>query len=233
MIELTAIIPARGGSKGIKRKNLYELCGKPLISYTIQAAKDSRYVKDIIISTDSPKIAEIAASYGARVPFMRPKKLAADNSRRNEVIFHALDWLRNHDNLYKFFIYLQPTSPLRDSIEIDNAVEFLLYKNGRAVLSVTEAKYNLCLFNTLPDDLRMSRFFENSREDFNRQEMPTYYRLNGAIYISEVDYFYQNGGFIGEETFAYIMPPKKSIDIDTLDDIDYATFLIESSSSNR
>lgn len=227
MRNFTAIIPARAGSKGIKNKNIHKLAGKPLIAYTIEAAKNSKYIKDIILSTDSDTIAGIGKSYGARVPFMRPRELASDTSRRNDVIFHAIEWLKSHSQIYCNFIYLQPTSPLRETCDIDGAVDYLFEKDAKAVLSVTKAKHNPALINTLPSDLKMNHFFQNIHEDFNRQEMPTYYRLNGAIYISTIDYFYENNGFIGAETFAYIMSELRSIDIDSPEDINYAEFIIK------
>ena len=126
---ILALIPARGGSKGIKDKNIIELCGKPLIAYSIDAAKNSKYIDDILVSTDSEKIAEVAKKYGARVPFLRPYELATDTSTTLDVVLHAIDYVNKEEKKYDTLILLQPTAPLRKTEDIDSAIEkFFLFE---------------------------------------------------------------------------------------------------------
>lgn len=207
-----AIIPARSGSKGLRDKNIKKLNGKPLIAYSIEAAKKSGIFTNIVVSTDSKKYADISIEFGADVPFLRPIELAKDESNSNDVIIHVLKELRKLGKSYDYFMLLQPTSPLRDSIDIRNAVNLLFEKDANSVVSVCESEYSPLLMNTLDETMRIDNFYSNA---LRRQELPTYYRLNGAIYLSKVDYFMKFKNFFGKKSYAYIMDQKKSIDIDT------------------
>lgn len=221
-----AIIPARGGSKGIKDKNIINLKGKPLIAYTIEAAIESQVFDEIMVSTDSLKIAEISKSFGAKIPFLRPKELASDNAKTVDVIIHALNYYINQNIEFDYFMLLQPTSPLRNSKDIQNAVNLLFEKNANSIVSVCETEHSPLWSNTLPDDLSLANFIKQEVKNIPRQELPKYYRINGAIYISNVDFFISEKDFYGEKSYAYVMPPERSIDIDNLVDLKLVEILL-------
>jgi len=212
---ILGLIPARGGSKGIPEKNIRKLAGKPLIAWTIEAARKSRYLDRVIVNTDSPKIAACARAYGAKTPFMRPKNLAQDSSRMIDVILHTLSWCRAHNTIPDIIALLQPTSPLRTAEDIDRAIRLLCQKGTQAVISVCKAEYPPYWTNTLPADRRMNTFIDPRIKNANRQELPEFYRINGAIYFAFSEYLLANKGFVGKKTFAYIMPQSRSIDIDS------------------
>jgi CMP-N-acetylneuraminic acid synthetase len=149
---LLAIIPARGGSKRLPRKNILDLVEKPLISWTIEAALGSKYIDRTIVSTDSQEIADISKKYGADVPFMRSIDLANDESTSIDVVLNLLKKLEEVGELYDYIILLQPTSPLRTTQHIDESVELLQLTNSDAVISVCEAEHSPLWCNVIPDD---------------------------------------------------------------------------------
>ncbi|MBM9603017.1 acylneuraminate cytidylyltransferase family protein [Desulfopila inferna] len=216
---ILALIPARGGSKGLPGKNIRNLHGKPLIAWSIEAAMKSNYIDRIIVSTDSADIATIAEEYGAEIPFMRPTELAADNSSGIDVCLHALEWYSNKSDIYDLLLILQPTSPLRTASDIDAAIETLGAKQAKAVVSVCETDHHPWWSSQLPQDGNMENFIRPEVLNKNRQELPNYYRLNGAIYLIETKLLRKTHSFYGPDTFAYIMPPERSIDIDSLPDL--------------
>jgi len=220
-----ALIPARSGSKRLKDKNILLLRGKPLIAYTIESAIKSGVFDKIIVSTDSSKIAEIAGKYGAEVPFIRPKELATDETSAVDVILHALQFLNNRGEKYDYFALLQPTSPLRTAEDILNAVNLLFEKNANSVVSVCEIEHSPLWMNTLPNDLSLEGFIREKRK--RRQDLPRFYRLNGAIYLASVGYFLREKDWFKEKSYAYIMPRERSVDIDDYVDFKLAEVLIE------
>jgi N-acylneuraminate cytidylyltransferase/CMP-N,N'-diacetyllegionaminic acid synthase len=222
-----AIIPARGGSKGIKNKNIVELKGKPLISYTIEEAKKCGIFDKIIVSTDSPEIAKISEKYGAEVPFLRPKKLAIDTASTVDVILHALDYFKAESEHYDYFVLLQPTSPLRKAEDILNAINLLFEKDADSIVSVCEVEHSPLFCNTLPEDLSLSNFIKKELRNKRRQDLPKYYRINGAIYISKIETFLKIKDFYEGKSYAYIMPIERSIDIDNVIDLKLAELLME------
>jgi len=223
--KILAIIPAREGSKRLLNKNILNLAGKPLIAWSIEVAKASKYIDKLIVSTDSEKIAAIGKQYNAEVPFIRPKEIATDEASSFDVILHAIQSL---DENYDYILLLQPTSPLRNTQDIDAACE-LLNENTPAVVSVCETEHSPLWSNTLPDDLSMIDFIRPEIKNKRSQDLPKYYRLNGAIYVAEINYLIENKGFFGAGTKAYIMPVKRSIDIDTLDDFKFSEILLKNS----
>lgn len=227
-----AIIPARGGSKGIKNKNIVPLKGKPLIAYAIEAARESGIFDDIIVSTDSEKIAKVAIEYGAKVPFLRPAELSTDTASSIDVIVHTLNYFIENGTCFDYFVLLQPTSPLRTSEDIVNAVRLVFERDANSVVSVCEAEHTSFLTNILPDDLSLSHFIKKDMIK-PRQELPKYYRVNGAIYLAKVDYFLENRDFYGEKSFAYIMPRERSVDIDEVIDLKLAEVLLEELYENK
>ena len=225
--EILAIIPARKGSKRIENKNILDLCGKPLIAYTIEAATSSGVINKVIVSTNCEQTAEISKKYGAEVPFIRPDELATDNAATYSVLEHAISYFKEKKILFDLIVLLQPTSPLRSPKDIDGAVA-LIDENTDAVVSVCEAEYSPLWCNTLPPDHSMKNFLNKNLTGKRSQELPVYYRLNGAVYAANTDYLLKNKGFFGQRTKAYIMPRSRSVDIDTIDDLRYAEFLLRS-----
>tara|TARA_R110002020_G_scaffold183864_6_gene380392 strand:+ start:2030 stop:2740 length:711 start_codon:yes stop_codon:yes gene_type:complete len=223
-----AIIPARGGSKRLPRKNIKLLSGKPLIAWTIIAAKESHVFDRIIVSTDDEEIAKISNQYGAETPFLRPQDLSSDTATTDDVVTHAVKWLRDNDGyISENITVLQPTSPLRDGSSIIGAFDTFKKFGADAVVSVCEVEHPLELAGKLPEDLSLSHFI--SPKNIKRsQDIPTSYRLNGAIYI-------YSKGLIGKskevysttsKSYAYKMPREKSVDIDDELDFLWAEFLV-------
>lgn len=217
--KILAIIPARSGSKGIKDKNIIDLNGKPMIAYTIEAAIKSNIFTDIIVSTDSEKYAEVSRKNGASVPFLRPGFLSEDNSNTIDMILYTLKELENQNKYYDYFMLLQPTSPLRDEIDIINSIKILFKYNANSVISVNECE-SPRLMNTLDDSFNMENFIDK-KYNKRRQDLEKYYKLNGAIYLSKVDIFLKENSFYTKNSKAYIMSKRNSIDID-----DYIDFKI-------
>lgn len=209
------LIPARGGSKRIPKKNMMECAGKPLIAWSIEAGLQSKHLDALWVSTDDTAIAAYAQSIGATVPFIRPPELATDTATSIDVIVHAIH--HAHTTLHTSFDYivlLQPTSPLRDHADIDHAIRFCMDKKADAVISVCKADHSPLWMNTLPNDLSMTHFLRTSTT--RSQDLEQYYHLNGALYICKTDKLIcEHTLFLKENIFAYIMPQHKSIDIDT------------------
>lgn len=229
---ILGIIPARGKSKALPHKNIKPIRGKPLIAWTINAARKSRYLDRVIVSTEDETIRQIARNFRADTPFLRPKHLATDNAKTIDVIFHALNWLEDKGELYDLVILLQPTSCLRLSKDIDNSIELLFSKEAKSIVSVCEVEHHPHWANTLPKDHSMERFLNPKILNKNRQALPRFYRLNGAIYLAYTDYVKRKNGFFGKETLAYIMPKDRSIDIDEDLDFRIADFLLRSHRGN-
>lgn len=223
---ILVLIPARGGSKGVPRKNIRLLLDKPLIAYTIETALEIDFLDKVIVSTDDLEIAQISREYGAEIPFLRPYELATDEARSIDVILHVMDWMEKEHGAFNLILLLQPTSPFRNREDIKAALDIFFEKNAKAVVSVCEAEHSPLWMNTLNDDLNMKDFIRKDILNKNRQELGKYYRINGAIYIAEWDYLKQNKTFFGDKTYAYIMPKERSIDIDTEMDFKFAEFLI-------
>ena len=210
-----AIIPARGGSKRLPRKNLLDLCGKPLIAWSIEAALKSKYISKVIVSSDEEEILNIAKEYKADF-IKRPDELASDTATTFDAIEHTIKSLEKYD----YIVLLQPTSPLRNEKHIDEAIELLELKKADAIISVCETDHSPLWCNILNEDLSMTNFLSKELLNKRSQDLPLFYRLNGAIYICETQKLLRNKSFfIKENIFAYIMDKKTSVDID--DDIDF------------
>lgn len=220
-----ALLPARGGSKGIKNKNIIDLCGKPLIAYTIAAAKESRYIDSVIVSTDSKKIAEIAVSCGASIPFLRPSALALDTSTTIEAVCHAIKTLAESGDRYDVLILLQPTSPLRTREDIDGALE-KFDKERLPLASVSKAKDSPILLRKLMGEIQMKPLL-GLPSTVRRQDMPPVYRVNGSIYINAVSSLDENTSF-NDNVCPYVMDESHSVDIDDYLDLEIAKYYIES-----
>lgn len=220
------IITARSGSKGIKDKNIKDLNGKPLVAYTIENALQSKYIDEVMVSTDSTKYAELSEKYGAKVPFLRSAENSTDTASSLNTIFEVLDKYEKLGYRYENVIMLQPTSPLRTYHNINEAFKIFYGRKADSVVSVCECEHSPLLSNILPDDLNMYEFIK-SKNNLRRQDLRKFYRLNGAIYISKVPILKKIKSFYGEKSYAYIMERRESVDIDTKQDFEYAEFLLK------
>lgn len=223
-MNIVSIVPARGGSKGIPRKNIKLLNGKPVIFYSIEASNSCPLIKNTFVSTEDEEISKISTSFGANV-IERPFELASDTSSSIDVICHTLDFLENNDVLPDVFVLLQPTSPLRSSKDIEKAINLFLKNDCDSLVSVCELDHQSLLNFSLKDDYLIQntdKSFFNSR----RQDLPNYYTLNGAIYITTPLFIRKNKSFYSNKTIPYIMSKNNSIDLDTPFDFKLAEFLL-------
>lgn len=212
---VTALIPARGGSKRLPRKNIKLLVDKPLIAWSIEVAKACKYVDRVIVSTDDEEIKKISEQYGAEVPFLRPDYLSNDHASSFDVIKHAIDFLTlSRSN--ELIVLLQPTSPLRLASEIDTALEFFVQKDAKGVVSISETEHSPMWSNTLPEDGCMSDFIRPEVQGKRSQDLPSFFRLNGSIYIYETLALLEKGAiFFDEYVYGFETSLETSIDIDT------------------
>lgn len=225
-----ALIPARGGSKGLPQKNIRLLGGKPLIAWTIKAAIQSACFTHVVVSTDDSQIAAISRNFGAELPFQRPPELAGDTAKSIDVILHAIEWFGQRGVSFQELALLQPTSPLRNAADIGGAFKVFQEKKAFsrecAVVSVCPSEHSPLWMNTIGEDLSMAGFLPKSAIGEGRQSLQQYYRLNGAVYLANVSYLKENNGFFGPKTYAYMMPQERSVDIDTELDLKFAEFLM-------
>lgn len=219
---LLALIPARGGSKGIPRKNIRPFCGKPLLHWTIEAALASVCVDHVVVSTEDPDIAEAAKAGGAEVPFVRPADLATDEAPGIAPVLHALEQLPHVSNV----LLLQPTSPLRTSTDIDAIVGLRKQAGRESAVSLTPSAKHPAWMYGLSDDQRLEPFLKSDGTTC-RQQLPAAYVLNGALYLASRDFLLREQSFIAPDTVGYVMPSERSVDIDTPLDWQWAEFLMQ------
>ncbi len=226
---MIAIIPARGGSKGLPGKNIKNLCGKPLIAYTIEAALKSKYIEKVIVTTDSEEIATIAKNYGADVPFMRPADLSSDTAKAVDVYLHAVEYLMQQMKIdIDKFMVLLPTAPLRTEKHINGAYEKFKKQKAISLISVKEAETPVTWYmNKNEDDYIFNAGFGVGNAVTNRQVNDTYYIPNGAIYILDYKLLKEKRTYYCDKTIGYIMSSEESVDIDTLVDFNYAEFIMK------
>lgn len=223
---ILAIIPARGGSKGIPRKNLKELNEKPLIAYAIEEALKSKYIDKLIVSTEDKEIAETSKQFGAEVPFLRPMELAADDTPGIEPILHAINWFHEKEYVFDYVMCLQCTSPFRKFEQIDEAIEKLVNEGSDSIVSVCESEVSPFWMKKIEDGI-MKDFLSNISFYARRQDVPKVYRLNGAIYLAKTEVLYKYNNWYTENTIPYIMDKLSSIDIDDIWDFKFAEFLMK------
>ncbi len=212
-----AIIPARGGSKGVTRKNIRNVAGKPLIAWTIATAQQSKYIDRLILSSEDEEIIRIAQAWGCEVPFRRPSNLAEDSTPTILPVVYTLEKLGNSipSSYYDYVILLQPTSPLRSTIDIDKCIEKCVDRQSKACVSVSEVDQNPYWMYVVDEDSRMRSLMQSAEVIPRRQDLPLVYALNGAIYVARCDWLMQTKSFLTEDTIAYLMPQERSLDIDT------------------
>lgn len=208
--KILAIIPARGGSKGVPRKNIRPLLGKPLIQWSIEEAQKSQYIDRVILSSEDSEIIQIAREGGCEVPFVRPLELAQDETTGIDVIVHALETLTEQ---YDYVVVLQPTSPLRTTEDIDTAISQIMTQDAEFCVSVTYPEKHPYWSFLLTDTHRLKSVFSDIPS--RRQLLPQMVTLNGAIYIANTRAFLEQKTFLTAVTCAYLMPKERSFDIDT------------------
>ena len=225
---IVAVIPARGGSKGIPQKNLRTILGKPLIAYTIETALQAKTLTRTIVSTDDEQIKEVSQDYGAEVPFLRPSHLATDTAPGISVLQHAIIYLAEHEGyLTDIVVCLQPTSPLRSGEDIDAAVNLCLDSGADSVVSLCQAKHHPYWMKKIVDGRVHPLMNENVNHYTRRQDLPPVYQLNGALYVTRTNVLLEENRVLGKYTAPYIMPAERSIDIDTTNDLRVAETLLK------
>lgn len=229
--KIIALIPARGGSKGIKDKNIFEIEGKPLIAYTIDEAKKSRYIDEIIVSTDSEKIKKVSLDYGASVPFIRPGDLSTDKAATIDVVIHALNYLKDKNMKYDYLVLLQPTSPLRKVMDIDEAIKTFANNGERGLASVSKVSDSPILIRNLDENSGKMKRLIDIKSSIRRQDMPVFYRINGAIYINLINEISENTSLNDNECY-YVMSREHSVDIDEYVDIEIAKYYLGKEKEN-
>lgn len=225
--EVLGLVPARGGSKGVPHKNLLEVGGLSLVSRAVSCGLSARTVTRTIVSTDDPLIAKTARAAGSEVPFMRPAELATDDSPTIDMVWHALDWLADHESYSPdLLVLLQPTTPFRTALHVDEAVGMCLDRGVGSVVSVVPAHDHPYEALEMDTSGRLTRFLQiDARRFHQRQSMPPVYVPNGAVYVARVPFLKAAGGFIGDGTHAYVMDRGESLDIDSEYDLVVARLL--------
>jgi CMP-N,N'-diacetyllegionaminic acid synthase len=224
---ILGIIPARGGSKAIPRKNLALLANKPLLAWTVEVALESASLDRLIISTDDPEIAGVGKKLGAEVPFLRPAELATDISPGMDVILHAIHWLDESENYRPdYVLLLQPTSPLRTVTDIRESIKLALAKRADSVVSVCEAHQHPLWMKAVNEEGRLADLYPQSAAPTRRQDLPSVFALNGAIYLALRTFLLCERTFISDRTYAYVMPENRSLDVDTPWDLHMADLIL-------
>lgn len=223
-MRILAIVPARGGSKGIKDKNIKEIEGRPLIEYTIEAAKRCEYIDEIVVSTDSEKIAKVAKKAGAKVPFLRPDELASDTARTIDVVLFTIEQLKLIGQEYDIVVLLQPTSPLRDEDDICGAIEKYVSCNMKSLVSVSEVSESPILMRQIVDETHMEKLL-NINSTIRRQDMAKYYMVNGSIYINKIEELNSDTS-LNDNVIPYVMDRSHAVDIDDYVDIEVMKYYV-------
>lgn len=230
--KILAIIPARGGSKGIPRKNVRELNGKPLIAYTIEEAIKSKYMDRVVVSTEDEEISAVSRKFGAEIPYLRPKELAKDSSPTIDCALHMINWLKENENYIPDYVcLLQCTSPLRTFEDIDGTIEKMINTSMDGAVSICEAEVNPYWTNVFFGD-KLKYFIEEGKQVKRRQDLPKIYRINGAVYLVKTNVLLKYRTFEVEQLTGYIMKNENSVDIDTELDFKIAEVFIKECKNN-
>lgn len=222
--KILAVIPARGGSKGVPRKNIRLLGDKALLAWTVEAARQSRYIDRLIISSDDEEIISVAIETGCEAPFVRPSELARDDTPGIEPVLHALRMLPDYD----YVVLLQPTSPFRTTRDIDDCIEMCVRNGGPACVSVTPPDKSPYWMYTLDGEAKMAPLLPTPEGFFRRQDLPRVFALNGAVYVADTGWLVKNRTFITSDTLGFVMTREHSVDIDTERDLAFCEFLLRS-----
>jgi CMP-N,N'-diacetyllegionaminic acid synthase len=211
--KIIAIIPARGGSKRVPRKNLRQINGKSLLDRAIETAKQSRYIDRIVVSSEDAEIISAAKKAGADVPFVRPAEFSQDTSPGVDPILHAVENLPGYD----YLVLLQVTTPLRDVTDIDNCLQFCLEQDAPVCVSVKEVNENPYWMFKIKEDNKLQAVMASTAPS-RSQDLPVITILNGAVYVAKTDWFLENKTFLCADTIGFKMSREKSLDIDTEED---------------
>ena len=227
-MNILGIIPARGGSKGIPKKNLRKLCGIPLIEHTIKTAKKSKKINRLIVSTDSQEIIKFAKKLYVEVPFRRPRKYARDNSSSFDVINHALEFLKKTENYSPdIVIILQPTSPLRNALTIDKSVELLLNSKSSSVLGVFPIKQNPFMAFMINKNKFLTPYKKDFKKYFQHQKFPEFYYPTGSLYTFWTKTFSKYGNIYGNKIKPLVVSKEESIDVDEPIDLFFVEMILD------
>jgi len=223
--KILGVITARAGSKGIPGKNIKDVAGKPLIAYTVEAAKASKYLTRTVVSTDGEEIAAVAKEYGADVPFMRPTEHATDTATSMQVVQHVLEELQKSGETYDYLMILQPTSPLRTSEDIDACIKLAVDRDADSVMSMVELEdFALKKLKTIDEqDVIYPMLDDEGKESSRRQDAQKVYKRNCAIYLTKTSLIAE-GDLFGQTPLAYVMPEERSVDINAPVDLELAEF---------
>jgi CMP-N,N'-diacetyllegionaminic acid synthase len=225
-MKILAIIPARGGSKGLPGKNIKDLHGKPLIAYTIEVAKQSKHISEIHVSSDDNEILAVAEKYGVITKFIRPSELATDSSLAIETYIFCLNKYQNDFNKkFDVVVILQPTSPLRKIEDVDSCIEMFINKSADSIISYTEESHPVLWHKYIDKQGVITNVFNEGNDVKNRQELKKTYYPNGSVYVFKSSLI-QSRRYFSEKTYAYVMPRSRSVDIDAIEDFEYVEFLL-------
>lgn len=222
--KILAIIPARGGSKGIPRKNVKAISGKPMIQYTIEAAKECPYIDKVVVSTEDEEIADISMRAGAIVPFSRPEELATDEAKTIDVVMHAVEFYERKAERFDIIVLLQPTSPLRNAEDITKALEYFMRNEQRSLVTVSEVSESPILMRNFNKENKLEKIMEED-SDVRRQDMKKFYRINGAIYINKASELNANTSFNDNE-MGFVLTQEHGIDVDEPQDLVVAEYYL-------
>ena len=227
--KILAVIPARGNSKGIEKKNIVKILGKPLIYYTIKEAKKSKFITDLVLSTDSREIKKIAEKFGAAVPFLRPRNLSTDFIPSLPVIKHATHFMEKAKGLkYDYILMLQPTSPLRKCKDIDDSIKKIINSKCHSVTSIVNVEGNHPFRMKEIKKGKLINFVKKRFEDMRpRQKLKKIYIRNGSIYLSTRDTIMKQNTLVGKENLPYLMPKERSVNIDSWVDLLSAEYYLK------
>ncbi len=222
--KVLCIIPARGGSKGIPRKNIIEIDDKPLVAYSIECAKESRYIDSVVVSTHDEEIASISKAWGAEVPFLRPKELAHDTSKTIEAVLFTVDELQKRTCIFDILVLLQPTQPLRTAVQVDEAIRLFMEKQ-EDVVSLSAVSEHPILMRKLDETTQNVKPLLSQNSTVRRQDMETFFIVNGAIYVNGIHNLSKDTSF-NDNPIGYVMNESITVDIDDELDLMWARFLM-------
>lgn len=229
-MKILFVVTARGGSKGVPRKNIREIGGLPLIAYKIIAARKCKYDNRIIVSTDDDEIAKVALKYGAEVPFMRPAELATDSASSMDVMEHAINWIEENDSSkYDYICMLEPSSPFASYEDFERAFDKLIESDADTLLGMKKVEVNSVFIHSLDEQGKLSKFYDAIKglKSVRRQDQKDEYTMNGCMYIAKWDYFTEKRQFHSLNSIPYIMDDEHSIEIDTISNYLYANWLVD------
>lgn len=231
---IVAIIPARGGSKGIYKKNIRMLREKPLLAYSIEKGLQCQLIDRVIVTTDDEEIARVAKEYGAEVPFLRPKELAQDTTPMIPVLRHAVTYLEKEENIHiDIIVLLSPPAPFREVSDIESCIKKLMEEEVDSVISVCETEHNPYFQMVEFRDNRIVRLLKEGKIITRRQDAPMVYRLNDSVYAIKRDVLMRENRILTDNTIGYVMPAERSLDIDHPLDFEFAEFLIQKQEINK